>query len=431
MLLLALPSPAVVFAMDRATVRTRDANGFLHVELSNISKANVCPYHGREIPDWQALGLDPDRVYQLYRDPDELARAATTFNNLPLLSEHLPVVPEELPEGLIIGSTGDDATFEAPYLRNSLVIWCGAHQQAIDANRKRELSCGYRYRADMTPGHSLGVPYDGVMRDIIGNHVALVVEGRAGPDVLVGDEAMKLKSRTALMVTGAVAALIRPKLAKDAKVDLSSALKGVNTKSMAVDGAPKTLAGQLAALTTGKLAKDATLDVDELAQVIEAVQAAPEDEDEIAEDDKPDDQRENETDEEYAARKKREMAANDADPDKSKDKPAMDAATVTRLIAEAEQRGAARIAAIDQAKRDVQPFVGEVVGMDSAPAIYRLALDAAKVDLNGVPDTAFAAMVRMLPKPGERPMATDAAAATTHHGDFAKRFPNAAKLKRI
>jgi Uncharacterized protein conserved in bacteria (DUF2213) len=63
-------------AFDRASVRTYDRDGRLHVETSNISKAAVNPYIGREIPDYKALGLDPDRVYQLLRDPDELAEAA-------------------------------------------------------------------------------------------------------------------------------------------------------------------------------------------------------------------------------------------------------------------------------------------------------------------------------------------------------------------
>jgi Uncharacterized protein conserved in bacteria (DUF2213) len=51
-------------AFDRASVRTYDRDGRLHVEISNISKAAVNPYIGREIPDWKALGLDPDKGLQ-------------------------------------------------------------------------------------------------------------------------------------------------------------------------------------------------------------------------------------------------------------------------------------------------------------------------------------------------------------------------------
>src|SRR4029077_115521 len=54
-------------AFDRASVRSIDQDGHLHVSESNISMAAVNPYIGREIPDWQELGLDPDKVYQLFR----------------------------------------------------------------------------------------------------------------------------------------------------------------------------------------------------------------------------------------------------------------------------------------------------------------------------------------------------------------------------
>ncbi|TIU03129.1 MAG: DUF2213 domain-containing protein, partial [Mesorhizobium sp.] len=61
--------------MDRNSVRSFDQDGHLRVEMTPISKANICPYYGREIPDFEALALDPERIYRLYRDADELAKA--------------------------------------------------------------------------------------------------------------------------------------------------------------------------------------------------------------------------------------------------------------------------------------------------------------------------------------------------------------------
>jgi hypothetical protein len=392
----------LILAMDRApSVRTRDANGFLHVEVSNISKANVCPYLGREIPGAADLGLDPDRVYYLYRDPEELDGAKDTFNNLPVLAEHVPVMPDRLPEELIIGSTGTDADFDGTYLRNSLVIWQQAAQDAIEADRKREISCGYRYRADMTPGVTKdGLRYDGVMREIMGNHVALVIEGRAGPDVVVGDEVMKLKSRTALMISGVIQAAVRPLLAADAKVDLASALAGVTGKTAARKNAGTTIAAKVAELVTPHLAADAALDADALAKAIAAVQPLAADEDMIDEDDEDDDKPVEDSDDgDDDADDK--PAMDDDDSDEDEDKPAMDAATVKRLIADAEARGAARTAAIEVAKKAVFPHVGEVVGMDSAEAIYKFALDAAGISTKGVHSSAFSAMVSMLKAPAE------------------------------
>lgn len=396
----------ILLAMDRApSVRRRDANGFLHVEVSNISKANVCPYYGSEIPGAEELGLDPMNVYYLYRDPEELAKAVDTFNGVPLLSEHLPVNPDlwddEIPGEIKIGAMGTDSEFVAPYLRNSLVVWSGKSQDAIEEGRQKELSCGYRYRADMTAGETPeGLRYDGVMREIMGNHVALVFEGRAGPDVVVGDELMKLKSRTALMVSGAVTAVIRPRLAADAKVDISKALADVDGKSLAMDGAPKKVATALHKLVKPHLAADKALDLDDLVAAISTITPLALDEDKMGEDEEDEEDKGKTAEDGDPDPKDAKEAAEDEDDDDKDDKPAMDSATVKRMIADAEKRGAARVAAIEVAKRDVFPHVGELIGHDSAESIYKVALDAAGVDLKDVPKSAYKAMVAMLPKPG-------------------------------
>ncbi|MGX5803490.1 DUF2213 domain-containing protein [Bradyrhizobium sp. Arg314] len=174
-----------ILAMDRQTVRAFDQDGHLRVEMTPISKANVCPYYGREIPDFEALGLDPDRLYRLYRDADELAKAAATFIGKPLLLEHVQISADDHPRQLVVGAVGDGVEFIAPYLMAPLSIWDGAAIAFIKSGRQKELSSSYRYQADMTPGTLNGESYDGVMREISANHVAIVSEGRAGPDVHV------------------------------------------------------------------------------------------------------------------------------------------------------------------------------------------------------------------------------------------------------
>jgi hypothetical protein len=178
-------------AMDRQSARSIDEQGFLHVEGCNISKACVSPYWGSEIPDHKELGLDPDKTYYLFRDPDELEKSASTFNNLPLMDFHVEVSAEELEDekvrGKIVGSTGTNAVFSHPYLQNTLVIWTAGAIHGVMSKEQTELSCAYRYELDMTPGEFEGVKYDARMKNIRGNHVALVDEGRAGPDVTVKD----------------------------------------------------------------------------------------------------------------------------------------------------------------------------------------------------------------------------------------------------
>ena len=50
-------------AIDRAPEnRTKTVDGRLEVRVNNISKACASPYLGNEIPDWETLGLDPQRI---------------------------------------------------------------------------------------------------------------------------------------------------------------------------------------------------------------------------------------------------------------------------------------------------------------------------------------------------------------------------------
>ena len=82
-------------AYDRAgSVRLIDEDGRLRVAVTPISKAAVNRYFGREIPGAQALGLAPDRSYRLLRAPDELEKAADSFNSIPVLAEHVHVTAQ-------------------------------------------------------------------------------------------------------------------------------------------------------------------------------------------------------------------------------------------------------------------------------------------------------------------------------------------------
>jgi hypothetical protein len=174
--------------MDRAaSLRSLSEDGDMHVSLSNISKSTVNPYWGREIPNYEELGLDPNKKYMLLRHPKELAKAAGTFNGLPILAEHKPRTADQHPSNLVIGSTGTDAVYKHPYLQNSLHFWTRPAIDAIGQNKQRELSAAYHYEPVMTPGVYEGQHYDGIMTNIRANHVALVEDGRAGGDVLVAD----------------------------------------------------------------------------------------------------------------------------------------------------------------------------------------------------------------------------------------------------
>jgi hypothetical protein len=319
----------------------------------------------------------------------------------------------------------------------------------VESEIQKELSSAYRYRADMTPGSYEGENYDGVMRDIVGNHVALVKEGRAGSDVVVGDSVIPklqetfemtkaLLSRKASVAQGALMVFLKPKLAKDAKIDLSPVLKGVNAKNFK-DKKAGVLTG-VTDLTKGKLAADGKLDgLVELIDALQEVGPAEDEEDDVAVD--PDDagmdadpveamrgflkgkmadddveracammkpKAMDETPEEKEEREKKEKAAaekktaEDAEKEADKDKPtkaAMDEA-VRKAEDQATKRAEAntmkRLNGIRIAERAVEPLIGKVTtALDSADAIYLAALKHAGVKTEGVDPSAFPALVDM------------------------------------
>lgn len=360
---------STAYAFD-ATARTTDTFGRLHIAKSHISKATVNPYYGSEIPNSEKLGLIPTQVYYMFRDPLELARGASTFARLPILSKHVPVKADAPRQDLQIGTIGSDVEFNDPYLDADVCIWDAGAIAGIETDQVREFSCAYSYVAVMTPGEYHGQRYDGVMTEIRGNHLALVEAGRAGSDVIAADEEIKQMAKTTKLGDALIVVLggMSPKLAQDSA---TVALVGMAKKK--TFNAEK-ISGELIAL-------DANLDPKKLTLAFDAMLALDADkEDKPAQDEDEDDVIAGDDDEDEEAKKKR--LAKDAEEKADKDKTAMDAA-----IASATAKITQNIQEADEARRLVRSVVGDVIGMDSAPAIYGYALDHMKVERAGVEGT--------------------------------------------
>jgi 8-oxo-dGTP pyrophosphatase MutT (NUDIX family) len=181
----------VILAMDEESMRSIDQDGHLHIAETNVCKACVSPYKGSEIPDYERLGLDPDETYQMLRPPEELAKAFPTINGKPLLRKHIATSADDHQTDEVIGAVGTTARWEPPYIKNGLTIWPSKDIHGIDTGTKYQLSPGYHYVPLMEPGVFNGEAYDGQMIDISFNHLALVEEGRQGPDVVVADSAIE------------------------------------------------------------------------------------------------------------------------------------------------------------------------------------------------------------------------------------------------
>lgn len=178
-------------AMDAKIV---DGNGWTEYPVTPISKVGVFPYSGRQLGK---TGPDADRIYQVLRPAEELAdpECIESFKLVPWVDEHtmLGPVAEELMPGAVAaerkgvqGVTGEKVFFKAGTLFSNIKAFSSTLDALIQAG-KRELSLGYRCIYDWTAGVFEGQPYDVVQRKIRGNHLALVREGRMGPDVAVMD----------------------------------------------------------------------------------------------------------------------------------------------------------------------------------------------------------------------------------------------------
>lgn len=176
------------------SVRNTDENGYLHVDISNITKEQVAPYRGDEIPHYRELGFKADEIYHAYRPASELSKPDTvnSLNGIPILLEHHPDSAEAPAKEYRVGATGTDAEWKEPYLTNSLHIQDADAIRRINDGTMKELSLGYFYTPIRKEGEFKGEHYDFIMTDISCNHVALVEKGRAGADVMVHDSALEI-----------------------------------------------------------------------------------------------------------------------------------------------------------------------------------------------------------------------------------------------
>jgi hypothetical protein len=154
--------------------------GYL-VAPGNLARTGVQDYRAYEL-GLDADGMDPMKVIRLHRPPEEVFDAASmaSFENKPITIEHPPVAVTadnwaDFAKGEVrdVGRSGDLMT-------GTLVIRSKDAIEAVQSG-KAQLSNGYTFELDMTPGTTAdGRAYDGVQRNIRGNHVALVDAARCG-----------------------------------------------------------------------------------------------------------------------------------------------------------------------------------------------------------------------------------------------------------
>lgn len=397
--------PEIVFAFDRKTARSKDADGRMRVKNCILSTAEVNPYRGQEIPGWDKLGLKPNTVYELYRDPEELRKALPTFEGIPLMVKHIPQTAENPRKEYQAGAV-HSITFDGKHLRGDLLVSDGYAIDLIESDELSDLSCGYRYDPVMQSGEADGSKFDGRMRNIQGNHVALVDDGRAS-GAHVADAALRNpQSPDPSMQQERNMAF--PEENKAPEGEAGAPAGGTPEGEMneqnnmaAIGQALKHIAGLLENIHA-RLPGGDTAGADHGGYDNEF------NEKEELESERTGARREGHPD----AGAKDEMSlepavgsheegAFDSDgppltenqegtPARGEKTPhgAMDAKTVRRMIDRAVAEGRAderaRAARVDQARRDVRGVLGDVYGMDSANKIYREALKQVGADTSKI-----------------------------------------------
>lgn len=336
-------------ALDKASARSYDGNGNLIVDKTIITKAAVNPYYGREIPNHEQLGLDPNRIYNLLRDPEELKKGMRSFGGLPLMLKHVPVSAEDPQKEYVVGSIGTDLEMDGDDIKTSIRVWDKEAINLIEAEKLNELSSGYAYDPDMTAGEYNGVKFDGIMRNIHGNHVALVERGRIGRDAIIADSLPKLMEKNMKLKKGAVSkinATIKSKLGLDADI-------GAEVLKEIID------------------------------EVIENTEHVVEDENEIEKMVGAEDEDEGEK----ADSERKELEETDKDDSEAKKDDKKEQAMDADAIAmDAEQRAVKRVTNYFEAREIVKPILGEIA-MDSngtAETVYKKALKQMGMDSTGV-----------------------------------------------
>jgi uncharacterized protein len=171
--------------------RVYDNNGFFKSKANPIARSGIFEYLGSSI----SKDLEPDRIYKVWRPESELNNPETieSFQLLPWFGRHEMVGNKfkSVEEVGAKGTIGENIYFdeETKELKASIKLWGKTLNKAIDSGIKDlsiGMTCDWNIQGGVNPD---GEPYDVIQTNIRGNHLASVIEGRAGKGVAVMDAA--------------------------------------------------------------------------------------------------------------------------------------------------------------------------------------------------------------------------------------------------
>lgn len=164
----------------------RTKEGYMAVRAKS-ARAGVYDYAGYEV-DPTGTKFGAHDTVKVYRPADEVfdAKSVRSFIMRPITNDHPTEAVTadnwaDLAKGAVAGAIRD-----GDHLAFDLVFMDAATIRDIESG-KRELSNGYGVDLSFEDGIAPdGTAYQAVQRNIVGNHVALVDRGRAGPSCAIG-----------------------------------------------------------------------------------------------------------------------------------------------------------------------------------------------------------------------------------------------------
>ncbi len=169
------------------TSRKMTDEGYL-IAPGNLARTGVQEYRAFEL-GLDADGIDPMKVIRLHRPAEEVFNPASmaSFESKPITIEHPKEAVtadnwSELAKGEV-----RDVTRSGDLMTGTLLVRAKDAIEAVQTG-KVQLSNGYTFELDMTSGQTAdGRAYDGIQRNIRGNHVALVDAARCGSACRIAD----------------------------------------------------------------------------------------------------------------------------------------------------------------------------------------------------------------------------------------------------
>ncbi|MGL4898003.1 MAG: DUF2213 domain-containing protein [Cetobacterium sp.] len=177
-----------------------DINKNLHVENNVLTQEGIAPYLGKELTGWEEMGLEPEKLYYVYRSKDLLEKKKDIFNRIQVTYEHPKQLENEVPKNQIVGTTGENPVVELnsdgiAELRNSITFWDDKIVNEVLNDSIKGLSCGTMLEYKKQGGEWNNKKYDIIVSDMYGNHIALTRNPRI-KGAVVSDDSNKINNKS-------------------------------------------------------------------------------------------------------------------------------------------------------------------------------------------------------------------------------------------